>query len=385
MQLFWTILLGGIAVFWIAYGVYCLVQVRRIPRLEDFPPRPADSGALVSVLVAARDEAKRLPAALPTLLSQTYPRYEVVFADDRSQDGTGALLDEFARRDPRLRALHIRELPPGWLGKTHALAAAYGECRGEWLLFTDADVRMDPEAVARAMHLAQSRNLDHLTLVASLDMRGFWEPVAISYISLAFLLGIRPWRVGKAGAGSYMGIGAFQLVRRTAYDAVGGHRRLAMEVVDDMKLGKLIKRGGYRSAVGIANRYVVVRWQEGLGNIIRGLTKNMFAGMSFHSWKALATIFGVLLLSVLPFVALGFAHGAALVCAAAGSAGAIGFNAAVLAGSGGASPAYAAAHPLGALVFVWIAARSAIVTLWRGGIIWRDTFYPLEELRRGMV
>lgn len=385
MQLFWTILLGGVALFWTLYGGYCLIQVRRIPHLGDFPPRLPDPAPMVSILVAGRDEAERLPAAMPTLLSQGYPRYEVVFADDRSSDATGALLDDFARRDSRLRVLHIRELPAGWLGKPHALDAAYGESRGEWLLFTDADVRMDSEAVARAMQLAQSRNLDHLTLIASLDMRGFWEPVSISYISLAFLVGIRPWLVDKPGAGSYMGIGAFQLVRRAAYDAVGGHRRLAMEVVDDMKLGKLVKRAGYRSAVGIANRYVVVRWQAGLGNIVRGLTKNMFAGMGFHPWKALGTDLAVFVLSVLPFAALGFTHGAGLVCAAWACAAAIAFNAAVLAGSGGASPAYAVAHPLGALVFAWTATRSMVVTLWRGGIIWRDTFYPLEELRRGMV
>lgn len=385
MHFFWTILLGVVAAFWIVYGGYCLLRIQGLPRLGDFPPETEEAHPLVSILVAARNEEASLPRALPTLAGQTGANCEVIAVDDRSDDATGAILDEFAASDSRLHVTHIQELPAGWMGKPHALHTAYEQSSGEWLLFTDADVRFDPETVVRAMRLVRERKLDHLTLVASLDMHGFWEHAALSYIALAFLLGIRPWLVDKPTAGSYMGIGAFQLVRRSAYEAAGGHRRLAMEVVDDMKLGKMVKRAGFRSSVGFAQDYVRLRWQEGLRNITRGLTKNMFAGMSFHVWKALGTFFGVMLLSVLPFVALGFTHGTPFWLAVAASAGAVLFNAAVLHGSGAESPLYGIAHPIGALLFSWIAIRSMVVTLWRGGIIWRDTFYPIDELRRGSV
>jgi glycosyltransferase involved in cell wall biosynthesis len=385
VHFFLTILLGIVAAFWILYGGYCLIRIQGIPRLGDFSPEPGEPHSLVSILVAARNEASSLPRALPTLVTQERANFEVVAVDDRSDDATGAILDDFAARDSHLRVVHVTELPAGWLGKPHALQMAYEKSSGEWLLFTDADVRFHPEAVARALRMVRERNLDHLTLVASLDMHGFWEHTALSYIALAFLLGIRPWLVDKPAAGSYMGIGAFQMVRRSAYEAAGGHRRLAMEVVDDMKLGKMVKRAGYRSNVGFAEGYVRLRWQEGLRNITRGLTKNMFAGMSFHVWKAVGTFFAVLILSVLPFVALAFTHGLTFWLALAASVGAIVFNAAVLRGSGAESPVYGIAHPVGALVFAWIAMRSMVVTLWRGGIIWRDTFYPLDELRRGSV
>jgi glycosyltransferase involved in cell wall biosynthesis len=389
VRLFWTILFGVVAVFWIGYGGYCIFQIRRIARLANFPPDSAvpaaDPPPLVSVLVAARDEARRLPEAMPTLLAQNYPNYEVIAVDDRSQDASGAILDDFAARDSRLRVIHVRELPPGWLGKPHALATAYRQSHGEWLLFTDADVRFDPEAIARALRLARERRLDHLTLLATLDMHGFWEHVALSYIALAFLLGIRPWLVEKPRAGSYMGIGAFQLIRRSTYEAVDASRRLAMEVVDDMKLGKLVKLARLPSAVGIADGYVRIRWQEGLGNITRGLTKNMFAGMNFNVWKAVGTFFATLVLSVAPFAALPFTHGATFALAVAASLGAVLFNAAVLAGAGGGSPLYGLAHPIGALLFAWISMRSMAVTLWRGGIVWRDTFYRIDDIRRGSV
>jgi glycosyltransferase involved in cell wall biosynthesis len=378
-------LLGGVAAFWFFYGGYCLIRIQAIPRLGDFAPEPGEAHALVSILVAARNEAASLPRAVPTLLAQKDANCEVIAVDDRSDDATGSILDDLAAQNPRLRVTHIRELPAGWMGKPHALQTAYEQSRGEWLLFTDADVRLDPEAVSRALRLVRERKLDHLTLVASLDMHGFWEHAALSYIALAFLLGIRPWLVDKPAAGSYMGIGAFQMVRRSAYEAAGSHRRLAMEVVDDMKLGKMVKRAGYRSNVGFAQDFVRLRWQEGLRNITRGLTKNMFAGMSFHVWKAVGTFFGVMILSILPFVALAFTHGLTFWLAVAASTGAVLFNAAVLRGSGSESPLYGIAHPVGALLFSWIAMRSMVVTLWRGGIIWRDTFYPLDDLRRGSV
>ncbi len=385
MNLFWTILLGVVAGFWIFYGGYCQLRIREIPRLGDYAPETGEKTPMVSVLVAARDEAEKLPEALPTMLGQTGVPHEVIAVDDRSQDATGAILDDFAARNPGLRVVHVRELPAGWMGKPHALEMAYEKSQGEWLLFTDADVRFHPETVSRALRLVRERKLDHLTLIATLDMRGFWEHAALSYIALAFLLGIRPWLVDKPAAGSYMGIGAFQLVRRSAYEAAGGHKRLAMEVVDDMKLGKMVKRAGYRSSVGISGDFLHIRWQEGLGNITRGLTKNMFAGMSFHVWKAVGTFLAVMILSVVPFLALAFTHGLAFWLAVAASAGAILFNIAVLRGSGAESPLYGLAHPFGALVFAWIAIRSMVVTLWRGGIVWRDTFYPLDELKRGSV
>jgi hypothetical protein len=181
-----------------------------------------------------------------------------------------------------------------------------------------------------------------------------------------------------------VGIGAFQLVRREAYDTCGGHRALAMEVVEDMKLGKLIKEAGFRSGLGVAPESVWLRWYSGAGNIVRGLTKNMFAAIGFSVPMALYHLAQVFLASVVPFMGLVLATGWARVFAGIAVAVALIFHAGACKRDK-VSLWYAFTHPLGALILCYIVVRSTLVTLRRGGVVWRGTFYALEELRRGSV
>jgi hypothetical protein len=165
---------------------------------------------------------------------------------------------------------------------------------------------------------------------------------------------------------------------------MGTHRRLAMEVVDDVKVGKLVKQAGLRSGVAKAGRAVCVYWHAGLGNIIRGTTKNFYATAGFRLWVACGQVAGILLMFVLPWVALPFVHGWARGFAV------VAIALPVMAQAGAAiefaeSPLYALTQPLGALIFAWMIVRSTVVTLRQAGIWWRGTFYPIEELKRGVV
>src|SRR5258708_9656701 len=145
----------------------------RLPWLSDAPPLPPGDSPLVSVIFAARDEAEKLHRAIETLLAQDYPRFEVVAVNDRSQDQTPAILHEFERAKPNLKIIDIADLPRGWLGKPHALVAGFEQSQGEWLVFTDADVHFAPDVLRRAVALAQERQRDHLSLLASVQMRRF--------------------------------------------------------------------------------------------------------------------------------------------------------------------------------------------------------------------
>jgi len=384
LHYFWTALFGAIAAAWIVQTTRATFGMARVPRLSDSLPVTDAEAPAISVIFAARDEAEKLPSALATLLAQDYPRYEVIAVNDRSQDATGAILRQFAEANPRLKVIEVSELPPGWLGKPHALMLGAAQATGEWLLFTDADVHFAPDVLRRAVRLARDRGWDHLALLSGFDMRGFWEIVTLTYFMVGFILANQPWRAANPRSRRYIGIGAFQLLSRAAYDACGGHRRLAMEVVEDMKLGKLIKSSGFRSGLGVAPELVWLRWYSGASNIVRGLTKNMFAALNFSVPLALFHLAQMFVACIVPFIGLAFGSGWVRVLAGIAVVVMLAFHA------GACRRAkvpmwYAFTDPLGTAILSWIVVRSAIVTLGRGGVVWRGTFYPLKELRRGSV
>jgi glycosyltransferase involved in cell wall biosynthesis len=362
MHLFGLILCGFIASFWIFYGLHIAYGALRLPIIKDIAPA-ADAGCPnISILFAARDEEEKLPAALATLMEIDYPHLEVVAVDDRSTDATGQILDDFAALHPRLRVVHVVDLSPGWLGKPHALQKAYEAATGEWLVFTDADVRFKPDVLRRAIALAKRENLDHLSLLCDVEMVGFWEKALITFFVAIFHLATNPRMVDSKRSPFYVGIGAFQLLRRSAYEASGTHRRLAMEVIDDM----------------------VVRWHAGISNLTRGVTKNFFAGFGYSLGFVAAGISGLLLLNIAPPLGVIFGHGGTRILATIALVIALGFYGGAAA-SMRVSPLYALTYPLGSILLSYMLLRSAIVTLKQGGIVWRDTFYPLDELKRGVV
>jgi glycosyltransferase involved in cell wall biosynthesis len=375
---------GFIALFWIIHGLRMAFGAVRLPWLKDFEPAADSACPRISLLFAARDEEEKLPAALATLTALDYPNLEIIAADDRSKDATARMLDEFAARHPRCRVAHIESLPAGWLGKPHALQQGFEISTGEYLLFTDADVRFKPDSLRRAMALAQARQLDHLTLFGDVEMHGFWEKVLLTFFGLAFHIATDPYRVSNPNSRAYVGIGAFQLLRRSAYEALGTHKRLAMEVVDDMKLGKLVKEAGLRSCVGVAQDFVTVRWHAGAGNVIRGVTKNFFAAFGYNAAFAGFAVVMMLLLNVGPFIGVIAEHGWVRALCGIAVVIALGFHVGVDVVMR-VSPLYSLTHPLGAILFSYMVVRSVVVTLWRGGVTWRETFYPLEELKKRVV
>ena len=384
MHLLGLFLFALIALFWVFHGVRVVWGALQLPRLRDYSPANDANCPKISLIFAARDEEEKLPAALATLKEIDYPALEIIAVNDRSGDCTGRILNDAAGRDFRLKIVNVQALPSGWLGKPHALQQAYEASSGEWLLFTDADVQFRPDALRRAIAMARARELDHLTLMGDLEMHGFWEKTVLTFFALGFYLATNPRGVSNPRSGAYLGIGAFQLLRRSVYLRAGTHRRLAMEVVDDMKLGKIVKQAGFRSGAGLAEDYVSVRWHAGLGNIVRGVTKNFFATTGFRVPMAAMQVTGLFVTSILPFLALCLAHGWTLGFVLVSVAIAVVFQG-VTAVVMRASPLFGLAHPLGAAIFIYMLLRSTVVTLKQGGVIWRGTFYPLEELRRGIV
>ena len=384
MHFFGILFFGLIAFFWIAHGLKVAYGAVRLPWLRNFAPAIDSDCPRISLIFAARDEQEKLPAALATLVAIDYPRLEIIAVDDRSGDATRRILDDFAANHPQLKVVHVAELPEGWLGKPHALQKGFEASSGELIVFTDADVKFKRDALRRVVTLVRERGLDHLTLLGDVERSGFWDTVLISFFGMGIQLATDPYNVSNPNSRSYLGVGAFQMLRRAAYEVSGTHRRLAMEVVDDMKLGKIVKLAGFRSGVAVAQNYVAVAWHLGLGNLVRGVEKNFFAGAQFRVSVAAAQIIGLLVMNVLPFAGLFFGDGWTRALAAISVLIAMCFHLGVDTVMR-VSPLYCLTLPLGAAIFAYMVLRSTVITLRQGGIIWRDTFYPLDELRRGLV
>lgn len=370
-------------------------------------PVTASGNPRVSIIVPARNEEQDIEASLRTLLALDYDNYEVIAVNDRSTDRTGEIMEKVAQEDTgapflapfarkpalsqpkggdvgRLRIIHHRELPAGWLGKTHAMWTAANAATGDWLLFSDADVLFKPDSLRRALAYAEAERADHVVLFPQMIMKRPGEFMMIAFFQTMFVFGHRPWKVADPKTKDHMGVGAFNLLRRSTYEAVGTYAALRMEVLDDMKLGKVVKNAGFAQRNVFGADLISIRWARGAMGVVNNLTKNFFAILSFQWWRTLIAAFGLAFLNLMPFLGVAFAHGWDRLPYAIALASMF----LIYLGMSWRSkvPAYYfALHPVSTALFVYTLLRSMFLTLRNDGIIWRGTKYPLEELRKGMV
>jgi glycosyltransferase involved in cell wall biosynthesis len=386
---------------WIAGGILAFAWFSRIveaafgmPHVTDIAlpewdrrPQPPNHAPRVSIIVPARNEQESIRETLRHLLALDYSNYEIIAVDDRSTDRTGSIMDEVSESSEAqgaLRVIHISELPSGWLGKTHAMWRA-GQCAtGDWLLFTDADVLFKPDSVRRAVAYAEAERADHVVLFPRMIMKRPGEKMMIAFFQALFVFGHRPWKVADPKARDHMGVGAFNMVQRSVYDAIGTYSALRMEVLDDMKLGKVIKNAGFAQRNVFGEDLISLHWAKGAFGIVNNLTKNFFAVLSFQWPRTVASIIGLGFLNLGPFLGVCLAHGWARVpyAIALGSLFLIYYGMSARS----AVPAYYFfLHPVSTSLFMYTLMRSMFHTLRNDGIVWRGTKYPLDELRKGMV
>jgi hypothetical protein len=278
----------------------------------------------------------------------------------------------------------VGSLPEGWLGKCHALAAAAAAARGEWILFTDGDVSFAPDAARLAVSYALRHGADHVTVAADLELRGVWEEIFVAYFVSVFNLSQRPWDAPDPRSSAHIGIGAFNLVRTLAYARSGGHERLRMELLDDMGLGLILKKSGAKSMLAGHDGRVRARWQEGIGGLIAGVEKNAFPALGYDTLAALASVAMQLLLSLAP-VAGALATDTWTRAAALLAWSGVFLVYSVTARSARTRTWHALLMPVGAVLFAYSILVSMVVTLARGGVVWRGTFYATDRLRAGRV
>lgn len=361
-----------------------LTATRHIGLLDAVAPLADAKPPLVSIIIPALNEEQHIETALTSVLALAYPRLEIIVLNDRSTDATPEILERMARHHPRLRVVHIRELPLGWLGKNHALHLGAEQARGEFLLFTDADVRLAPDTISRAAARMQEKSLDHLCLIFQLDLP---SPLLamLAADSLSGLLTVfKPWRTLEPDSRYFFGAGGFNLVRRSLYMKFGGHYPIRLCPVDDILLGRLIKASGGRQECLNGRAFVSVPWYGSVGEMVRGLRKNVFAVLDYRlSGLAVATML-ILCCQILPLWGLLLTDGwPQLLCGLTLADTALSLWISIR--SLGLNPAclrWFLLTPYLKLYLIW---QGAWAVLNKGGIDWRGTFYPLDELRRHMV
>lgn len=379
------ILLWLIAAIWILSAVSNSVYGRRLAALDSLSPDwRRDPFPSVSVIVPARDEAQRIEATARSFLAQHAVDMQLIVVDDRSSDDTMSVLKRIAAEDSRLEPMRIDDLPEGWLGKCHALNSGARQARGDWLLFADADTLFhSPDTIRRAVDLAQAHQADHVCLIPRLGARTLWARAA----ACGFIMSVarRLDRVNRDKGQSYFGAGAFNLVAAETYRSFDGHTPLRLEVLDDINLGALVRRAGGRSRLRTAFDDIETSWGATIREMIAILEKNIFA---FHGYRPLLMLsIGAVFTVVWAVAALGPVWSLLTGSAAPTAA----FIAMLLSGAStsrvahqlGWSSRAALLSPIVSIIFIYAGMRSMLATLGRGGVQWRDTFYPLSQLRNG--
>ncbi len=384
-----TLIFNGTAAVFIAMAVVTLWHlrwVRRLPTLDKLmaaeTSASSNAGTIrCSVVIAARDEEARIEQTIRHLLAQRGVELAMIIVNDRSRDRTSEILQRLAQKDSRIQVKRVEVLPEGWLGKCHACHIGANAATGDWILFTDADCWLTPDIIVRAIRLAERDGVDHVTLASGLSAKS----PGLQASHLAFLMSTANWFSGanRDRAGAHLGFGAFNLVRTEVYRQCGGYEALRLTVLDDVKLGLLVRRAGKRTRAFIGGDDVEAHWGTTAGSIIKIMEKNYFAALDYRTWLVLAGSGFLILFSALLICGLFSGTVAGLVAAL--SPLSLIVPGAVLARRLGWPWPCAMLIPFMFPVFYYALVNSAFVTLRQGGIRWRETFYSLKTLRAGNV
>jgi len=381
-------MIHGILVVAALYGLLLipivLVALATTPRLS----RPTAVGGTfpkVSIVIPARNEERAIAAAVASQLAQDYPDFEVIVVNDRSTDGTGAILEALARADRRLRVVAGTEPPPGWIGKPHALWLGSRAASGELLLFADADVRYQPTSLREAVALLENRAADLLGILPRLEAEGFWENVLMPFLIGAFYGGLGALANIRRPRWVALGGGAGNLIRRSTYDAIGGHESLKASVIDDVALALRAKRAGFHTCAVRAEDRVSVRMYHGFREVCAGFTKNI--AYAYNGWLGAVLFFMTsawFVMALAPPVVLLLALAGVPVAprdvalAAAGTA--LPMLARVILAAAVGDPIWpAVTHPIMAAVWAGIASRSLYQRMVRRRLTWRGREFDARD------
>lgn len=293
---------------WLVFG-FAMYKGRRRLQIRLANPPAMDAWPRVSVLVPCRNEEAGIAACVRSILAQDYPDFELIAVNDRSVDSTGRVLDEIAARDPKLRVVHVAdgEVPAGWMGKPAALVNGVKHTTGEWLVFIDSDCTLAPNAVREAIVTGVARKFDLVSFVPRYIGEGFWAGLMTPLCGIATSGMFQIMYANSAMQPKIaFACGQFIAIRRSVYDAIGGHAAVKDSAGEDVELARILKRTGYRPRIGWGMDLITTRMYSGLGEIIRGWGRNFIAASRARPWRVLMASTFVILCGLTVWPALIF-------------------------------------------------------------------------------
>jgi len=381
-----AILTSLVALIWFTRHLMIWREKRAGQILTVDSPGPPEAPPKVSVMVAAKDEADCIEPCVRTLLGQDYPNFEMVVCNDRSTDATADIVERVAAEDPRLRLVNITDLPDGWCGKNNAMQTGIATTDGEWICMTDADCRqLSSRTLSVAMQYAQDTGADLLSVLPRLEMKSFWENVVQPVCSGVMMIWFPPDKVNSPNYANAYANGAFILLHRQAYEAIGTHEAVKDRLNEDMHMARLVKEAGRKLRVIRSQDLYLVRMYTSFRQIIRGWSR-IFYG-TFGTLKRLTvSLLVMLVMGVLPYMTAGL--GLAGVAAGGGLTWAWTWAAAAgLAASAmqlsviwrfyrliGARADLFWTYPIGCGVTLWTLVGS-LRKLFGGKVVWKSTGY----------
>ena len=371
---------------WVLVPIVIVARLAGTKMLDEYPAECALDAPRVSVILPARNEAKHIVQCVRTLLATRYPNLEVIVVNDHSTDGTAQLARDAAAGDPRLRVIENPDLPAGWFGKQWACHNGSLVATGDILLFTDADTRHGAELLPRSVNAMRTRKADLFSVVGRQEMVTFWEKLVQPHLGCLILARYGSTELISRSTNPYNKIanGQFILVRRDVYDKAGGHEAVRSHVAEDLRLAQEWTRLGYSVQLLTGIDHMSTRMYDGLGDMVRGWGKNVYAGgrdtvpLASPLARILLRLFFPLpmLWEILPSVVvvvalLGFAGPTALAWGLAAYTASVLFWILVYALSH-ENVLYALIHPLASAVVFYIFARAA----WKGDRVeWKGRAY----------
>ncbi|MBU1708385.1 MAG: glycosyltransferase [Proteobacteria bacterium] len=365
----------------LAVSLEIALGMKRMTYIKDVPPADSDDLPKVSIIIPACNEADTMEPALQSVLALDYPDLEIIVINDRSTDRTADVLKGMQHKHSRIKIHEITELPPGWMGKLHALQYGADHAKGEYLLFTDADIVFEKSTLRRAVGHVLKNRLDHLSMFFENKVAGGILNALFLDVGGGLLMLFKPWKAKDKKSKKFMGVGAFNMVKASAYGAIGGHSAFAMHPIDDIMLGKVLKERGFAQDCIIGEKFLQVKWYGTVRDLIDGVMKNTFAVYDFSVPGVLAGCTLIFVMNILPLWGVIITTGTTRLI----------FGAAVLFRL--MSLAHGFSHlkmPLWNSVWglvtpyinIYLSIKAAVLTLRHNGISWRGTHYSLDEMKK---